>query len=335
MAVRNGSAFIDQALASLTDQEFTDFEIVLIDNGSSDHTGRIISKWINAEPRLRVFRLARPGLARSLNYAAAMARGGFLARLDSDDVALPSRLGLQYAMMQDRPALGLLGSFVELIDREGRVICERRLPVTDAELKHFLRSGNPFVHSTIMMRRDAYDYAGGYREGLRLCEDFDLWCRLAEVTELANLDRPLVRYRLHGSAMSFRQATRVALVDVCIIAAQQARLRGEPEPFDKGMPKLRQALTLLATPRAVFLYRVLKINTNAARLALEFGDRQQSRAFRRRGFRLLMTLPPGKAMWRGVWHIAASYFHPHSRRRRKILYAKLLTLLPPSRWRLN
>jgi glycosyltransferase involved in cell wall biosynthesis len=328
MAVRNGAAFIDEALASLAGQDFKDFEIVLVDNGSGDDTSRLVSRWVDDEPRLRAFRLDRPGLSRSLKYAAAMARAPFLARLDCDDIALPSRLGVQYAAMQNEPALGLLGSFVELIGGDGRTIRERQLPVSDREIKHILRSANPFVHSTIMMRRDAYARAGGYREGLRICEDFDLWCRMAEVTDLANLDVPLVRYRMHGDAMSFRQATRVALVDTCIVAAQYARRRGEPEPFDRGMPKLRQALALLHMPRAVVLYRVLKATTNAARLALDFGEREQSRHLRRRAFRLLTALPLGKATWRGIGHVAASYFRPHARRRRQMMYDRLLGLLP-------
>ncbi len=333
MAVRNGAVFLDRALASLAGQEFKNFEIVLIDNGSHDGTGAIISKWVDAEPRLRAYRLERPGLARSLTYAASMARALYLARLDSDDIALPSRLGAQYDIMQNRPALGLLGTFVELMDGDGRGIGERRLPVDDAELKRVLYSANPFVHSTVIMRRDAYDRAGGYREGLRLCEDFDLWCRMAEVTEIANLDRPLVRYRIHGAGMSFRQATRVALVDTCVIAARLARARGEPEPFDRGMPKLRGALSLLDTPRAVFQYRVLKVTTNAARLALEFGERDQSRNLRRRAYRLLITLPLSKATWRGAMHVAASYFRPNSRRRRQTLYAKMFEHLPLLPWR--
>jgi glycosyltransferase involved in cell wall biosynthesis len=326
MAVRNGARFLDDALASLADQEFRDFEIILVDNGSLDATSSIIKEWAKREPRLRSFRLERPGLARSLGFAVSMARAPFLARLDSDDVAMPSRLGVQYALMQERPSLGMLGTFVELIDSEGRRIGERRLPIADHELKLFLRSGNPFVHSTVMMRRDAYERAGGYRTGLRLCEDFDLWCRMAEVTELANLDAPLVRYRLHGAGMAFRQAIRVAVVDACIIAAQRARYRGDPEPFDRGVPNLRRALALLDIARGDFLYRALKTTTAAMRLALEFGEHDQARQLRRRAYRLLAALPPGKSMLGGAGHIVASYCRPHSRQRRQSFGARLLDI---------
>jgi hypothetical protein len=322
MAVRDGAAFLDNALTSLERQDFLDFEIVLVDNGSRDETARIIAAWVAREPRLKPFRLERPGLARSLIHAVSFARAPILARLDADDIAMPSRLRLQYAAMQRNPSTGLLGSSAEIINDLGQKIGERHLPTTDWELKEFLKSGNPFVHSSIMMRRDAYERAGGYRDGLRVCEDFDLWCRMAEVTGIANLDIPLVQYRLHRDGMSFRQATRIALTDTCIVAAQLARRSGKPEPFDRGMPKLRHALALLDMQRDEILYRALKATTGSARLALEFGQRARARDIRRRAYRLLLALPFGKATLSGVGHILASYFRRYSRRRRQALRAR-------------
>ena len=225
--------------------------------------------------------------------------------------------------MQTRPGLGLLGAFVEVIDRNGRKLRDRELPVGDTEIKEFLRSGNPFVHSAVMMRRDVFERVGGYREGLRLCEDFDLWCRLAEVTELANHAAPLVQYRQHAAGLSFRQATRLALVDTCIIAAQHARRYGEPEPFMRGCPTLRRALALLGIPRWAFQYRMLKVASNAARLAIEFGEYGLARQGRRRTWRLLFGLPMGWMSLRGAGHILAAHFRPYSRLRRQVMRARL------------
>jgi hypothetical protein len=323
MAVRNGAAYLDDALASLAAQDFADFEVVLVDNGSLDGTAGIVADWMRREPRIHCVLLERPGLARSLNHAAARARAPYLARLDADDICLPSRLGKQYSVMQARPRLGLLGSFVELIDADGRKLRDRDLPVGDATLQEFLRSGNPFVHSSVMIRRDVFERVGGYREGLRLCEDFDLWCRMAEITEIDNLAVPLVRYRQHPSSLSFRQSTRVALADTCIVAAREARQRGEPEPFVRGCPALRRALALLGVSRQAFQYRALKITTNAARLAIELGDRDLARQGRRRTWRLLLGLPVGRVMLHGAGHILSSYFRPYSRVRRKALRARL------------
>jgi hypothetical protein len=331
MAVRDGASFLGQALASLADQDFEDFEVILVDNGSRDRTVDIIADWAKRDPRLRPFRLERPGLSRSLRFAASHAHAPLLARLDSDDIALPSRFRLQHAAMEENRCLGLLGSAAEVVDSVGRKLGERRVPPTDAALRQFLKSGNPFVHSSIMMRRDAYERVGGYREGLRLCEDFDLWSRMAEVAEIANLDLPLVQYRLHGGGLSFRQTARIGLTDTCIIAAQHARRLGKPEPFDRGMPKLRAALDLIGTPRDEMVYRALKAATGSARLALEFGERAQSRQFRYRAYRLLLALPFGRPTLRGAGHILASYFRRYSRRRRQALRAKIAE----RRWRIG
>jgi hypothetical protein len=330
MAVRNGGPFLEEALASLAAQDFGDFEIIVVDNGSRDRTVDIIADWAKREPRLRSFRLERPGLARSLRYAASLAEASLLARLDCDDVALPSRFRAQYAVMERNPALGLLGSAVELIDVHGQKIGERQPPLADATIKRFLTEGNPFVHSSVMMRRDAYERAGGYRQGLRLSEDFDLWCRMAEVTEVGNVEVPLVQYRLHNGCLSFRQTTRMALTDTCIVAAQHARRRGEPEPFDRGMPKLRQALRLLGLRREEMLHRTLKAVTGSARLALDFGEHARSRRVRRRAYRLLFALPFGRTSLSGAGHILASYFRRYSRHRRQALRDRLFGLCLPS-----
>jgi hypothetical protein len=230
--------------------------------------------------------------------------------------------------MKNRPALGLLGSSVELIDAEGQRIGERRMAVADAELRHFLRSRNPFVHSTIMMRRDAYERAGGYRGGLRICEDFDLWCRMAEVSELANLAQPLVHYRIHGASISSRQPVRMLLADTCIVAAGQMRRLAKPEPFARGVPKLRAALAHLGIERPVFLYQVLKIISVAARLALEHNEQDLARRLRRRAFGLLLTMPFGTAMRRGVWRVFATYSRPNTRSRRWALLGGLINRRP-------
>src|SRR5687768_13836089 len=169
--VRNCAPYLDSALESLAAQTFRDFEIVIVDNGSSDGTDAVIAAWAKREPRLRAFRLERPGLSESLNYAASKARAPLLARLDGDDVAHPDRLALQVEAMRTRPSLGLLGSAAELIDSSGRYVGALDRPVTDAALRRFLETGCGFVHSSIMMRRAAFDAAGGYRKGLNRSEE--------------------------------------------------------------------------------------------------------------------------------------------------------------------
>src|SRR4051794_19184223 len=145
MAVRNGERFIDEAIASVLGQTLADLELVLVDNGSSDGTAARIAAWNRLDPRLRSFRLDRPGLARSLNYAAAQARASVLARLDADDIAEPRRLEVQLAALTADPALGAIGSNALLIDAQGRRVGEWRRPSGRNAIRAYLADGNPFV----------------------------------------------------------------------------------------------------------------------------------------------------------------------------------------------
>jgi glycosyltransferase involved in cell wall biosynthesis len=272
LAVRNGERFLDAALASLAAQSYPHFEIILVDNGSRDGSAAIAEHWRRREPRLRLFRQERPGLARSLNYAASQARAPLFARLDADDIALSHRFEVQQARMADNPALGLLGSYVALTDSRGRTVGTLRHPTADADIRRGLRAGCTFVHSTIMMRRSAFERAGGYRDGLRITEDFDLWSRMAEVAEVSNVPEILVHYRLHRQSMSSRLGTRMALAAACVVAAREARRQGEAEPFREGRPCFRVAQALLNVPRQDFIrqLRVQHLRQHFDQLYLDF-----------------------------------------------------------------
>lgn len=252
MAVRNGEDFLDQAIASIHSQSLRDLELIVVDNGSRDATLSILACWAERDPRIRVLQLARPGLARSLNFAASSARGPLYARLDADDIAEPGRLERQRAALIADETLGAIGSNASLIDRRGRHVGEVCRPVGRLAVRQFLGSGNPFVHSTMMFRRSLFEQVGGYRDGLRATEDLDLWLRMAEVGELDLLPERLVRYRVHLRSMMGRQRIRVALAETCARAAAVARRTGQEEPFASGRPQLRRALLLLGVDRRDF-----------------------------------------------------------------------------------
>jgi hypothetical protein len=249
MPVRDGAPFLSEAIASLAAQTFRDFEIVVIDNGSTDRTPELLRHWAAREPRVRWVRLEAPQLTRSLNLAAELARAPLLARLDADDVALPHRLERQVAAMAANPRIGLLGASVELIDRRGRRIGRTWPPCEDAAIRHAQRTSCVLAPSSTILRAELFRRVGGYRTGLNISEDFDLWSRLAEHCELAALPDPLVRFRVHGASVTARQPKRMALAALCVAAACEARRRGEAEPFRDGCPSLRRALPLLGLSR--------------------------------------------------------------------------------------
>lgn len=246
----NEQQFLGNAIESICRQTFEDFELVVVNNGSTDGTGQIIAEWSARDPRVRGLTLETASLHRSLREGVAFSRGAFIARLDADDVAASDRLQRQYEAMVRNPALGLLGTAAQVIGPNGKSLGLIEHRTTDEEIKRGLTHGGcPFVHSSVMMRRDVYLQAGGYRSGLNLAEDYDLWLRMAAITEMANLPEPLVNYRLHGDSLTVRRRTGLVLSGLCAAAAVVARQSGRPEPFSNGIPVLSKALPLLGLKR--------------------------------------------------------------------------------------
>jgi glycosyltransferase involved in cell wall biosynthesis len=208
LSIFNGEAFLDQAIASILAQTFTDFELVVVDDGSTDRTPEILKSL--SDPRLRVLTQPNAGLAVSLNRAIWRSRGRLIARMDADDVALPERFARQVAYLDSHPEVGVLGTGSEEITPAGRVVDRVVPPAEDAEIRRVLIRRNPFVHSSIMARREVIERMGGYNERLTVAQDYDLWMRAAALTRFANLPDPLVRRRLvPGQVSRVRDSDRL------------------------------------------------------------------------------------------------------------------------------
>ena len=192
--VHNGVPWVRDAVASVLAQTEGDLELIVIDDGSTDATPDLLAGV--HDPRLRVTRYARVGLTRSLNRALALATAPLVARLDADDRALPERLARQRAFLDAHPDVGLLGTGAREVDEAGREVAVIRPPADDAEIRRALIRRNPFVHSSVVMRRSVLAQTGGYDETLPVAQDYDLWMRMSRLTRLANLPEPLVVRRL-------------------------------------------------------------------------------------------------------------------------------------------
>jgi GT2 family glycosyltransferase len=191
MPVHNALPFLEEALKSISGQSFSEFELVLFDDGSTDGSSAMLRTWQRTDPRVRLFeskkRLGPVGSARA---AVAYSSAALIARMDADDVAHPDRLKQQIALIEKVPDLVLVGSLFQSIDREGRTV---RPPDYGRLLRHSRFA--PFPHSSVLFRREAYDRAGGYRDGTERWEDVDLYLRMAEVGRLGVIPEPLVAVR--------------------------------------------------------------------------------------------------------------------------------------------
>jgi glycosyltransferase involved in cell wall biosynthesis len=229
MPVRNGARWLRQAVDSVLNQEFRDFELVIIDDGSDDDTVGLLDRCAR-DDRVRVLRQPPQGIAAALNRGIAAARAPCLARLDADDVARPDRLARQLGFLERHDRVDLVGSAAQVIDEVGTVIGCVAPPTDSGKLARHLRRGNPIVHSSIMMRADAVRRVGGYRNAFGAAEDYDLWLRMAENAGIANLPERLVALRRHDASVSRRNAVRQAFSVRLAQRSAAARRTGASDP---------------------------------------------------------------------------------------------------------
>ena len=205
MAVHDGARWLREAVDSALGQTLDDLELIVVDDGSTDATAEILASY--GDRRLSVVRQPRAGLTRSLNRGLRVAAAPLVARLDADDVALPERLARQVAFLDAHPEVGVLGTGCREIGAGGEPRGVYAPPADDAAIRRALIRRNPFVHSSVVMRRRAVEEVGGYDETVAVAQDYELWLRLSRVTRLANLPEPLVLRRLAPDRVSVARDT--------------------------------------------------------------------------------------------------------------------------------
>jgi glycosyltransferase involved in cell wall biosynthesis len=204
MPVYNAEAYVGQAVDSLLGQTFTDFELIIINDGSTDGTADILEDRARRDPRVRLVSRPNTGYTKALNEALSLARGTYLARMDADDVSLPTRFEKQVAYLRGHPECVLVGSRILTIDPFGSPLYEPNHKLTHDEIEQQLLSGVGWaiVHPVSMMIREHVDALGGYRVSMEPSEDLDLFLRLAERGRIANLPEVLLHYRQHVKSVN-------------------------------------------------------------------------------------------------------------------------------------
>lgn len=218
MSVYNNAPYLREAIDSILNQTFTDFEFIIVDDCSTDETPTILNSY--SDPRLILLHNnVNRGLAASLNKGLTVSKGMFIARQDADDVSLPERLAKQMQYLSEYPHLALVGSAYIRVYEDGRPTQMVQMPLTDEIIRDRLLYDHCFWHGAVMLRRDCLEAVGGYDSQFRLAQDRDLWLRLAERYPLANLPEPLYKVRVHSASVSIskrlqqRQASRRAVLN--------------------------------------------------------------------------------------------------------------------------
>jgi glycosyltransferase involved in cell wall biosynthesis len=239
MPLYNGERFLAEAIDSILGQTFTDFEFVIIDDGSTDTSPAILADYASRDPRIRVVTQAKAGIVAALNRGLAECRTALVARMDADDISLPTRLERQVSFLAAHPRVAVVGTAFRLISEDGRPGTIVAHPVNAATIRKGLSHATMLGHPTVMMRRDAVVNGGGYREALRHAEDYDLWTRLSDGHELTNLSECLLSYRTHRGQVSWSQAEAQAMATLAVraLSAQRRRFGKETVSLPKTMDR--------------------------------------------------------------------------------------------------
>ena len=209
MPVYNAQRYLKEAVVSILDQTFRDFEFLIIDDGSSDRSLSILKRYAAQDARIRLSSKPNAGYAVRLNEMLYLARGDLIARMDADDVALPERFARQVEFLRCHPEVDVVGGAQEHIDSQGHLLFVQGEPEEHEELQELALTGVcPINHPSVMMRREAVLAVGGYRVEMMPAEDFDLWLRMGEHGRLANLTDVITRYRVHESSVSALMPSR-------------------------------------------------------------------------------------------------------------------------------
>jgi len=259
MAVHNSRPFLARAVESVLAQTYTDFEFIIIDDGSVDGSAQRLRAYAARDRRIRLVVQPNAGLTVSLNRGTGMARGDYIARMDGDDVCLPNRFEQQVRYLNQHDDCVLVGGQVRLIDESGQPVLDSEMPPEDEATgvaegltqmhwkieEALLQERWPLVHPAVMMRRVAVRAVGGYDERFVTNQDHDLFLKLADVGPLANIPEVVLKYRRHPEQVTTNSDGRDydSMLALKKIRRAAYRRRGRPLPEDlRWIAVLRAAL---------------------------------------------------------------------------------------------
>jgi glycosyltransferase involved in cell wall biosynthesis len=256
MPVYNGLPFLSASIESILRQSFTDFEFIILDDGSTDGSAEVLRQWAQKDPRIHLLATNRKsGLSGSSNLLASKAQAPLLARMDADDIAHPDRLRRQWEVIEGNSAIVLVGTLSDGIDSDGNQVRPR-------DRWRLLRRSPfpPFPHGSVMFRRSVFEDVGGYSEQCIGWEEHELFMRMSRKGRIVVIPDVLYSYRYHVDSATIEfspdQAAHIAeLRSRCIAELRagrdyQALLNGPPN----GRISQRAAMAALYTPAAMHLW---------------------------------------------------------------------------------
>lgn len=248
MPAYNAERCIAAAIESILKQTFSDFEFIIIDDGSTDRTLSIIQGYSQKDSRVIVLKNEKNlGICSALNRGLENARGIYLARMDADDWSYPERLKLQLDFLQDHPEVVIVGGTIEVCDQDLRVLNRRSYPLTDEEIRKKILQLNPFAHPATFYRLETAKKVGGYNPHLALVEDYDFYFRAGKLGEFRNLSQILLKLRTYQASISSQYISSQARLNL-YVRVKAASEYGYPTSWPDKFFFVLNLLGLLLVP---------------------------------------------------------------------------------------
>lgn len=214
MSAYNAEKYLNQAIESILNQTYDNFEFLIYNDGSTDKTAEIINSY--KDQRIIIVNQENIGLTKTLNLALKKATGEYIARMDADDISEPDRFQKQIDFFLKNPEISLCGGQAKMIDEAGQFSSNYQVPLSDKEIKKMILKHNPFIHSAIMFKKSILNTTKGYDESFRFAQDYELWTRVLEKFKTANLPDCLLKYRVHKKNITKSNNLTVRLIGIRI-----------------------------------------------------------------------------------------------------------------------
>ena len=217
MPVYNSAKYLPLAIESILDQTYSNFEFIIIDDGSTDASWDIIRRYSLKDKRIKAKRNpSNQGICRTLNRGLSQAKVGYIARMDSDDWSYPDRLEKQLAFMKSHPKVVICGGNIEVCDSNLKVKNYRNYPTSDKKIREKMLRLNPFAHPAVLFRMDAFHKTNGYNPDLSGVEDYDLYFRIGKYGKFANISEKVLKLRTHPDSISSRTISKQARLNLYV-----------------------------------------------------------------------------------------------------------------------
>lgn len=262
MPAHNAQKYLSTAIESILNQTFKKFELIIVNDASTDKTLQIIKSFAKKDSRIRIINnKKRLDIAGSLNKGISHAMSNIIARMDADDISLPNRLEVQYKLINNSKKIAVVGANIVVMDPQEKDISARSYPANSKDLKACFFKYSPFAHPVVMFRKKIFDEVGKYNPKYSPTEDLDLWFRIGRKHEFRSVPQLLLRYRLSEKSSSHSIIRDLEILVFKIRFDAITKYGYRPSAFDI-VYNLLQFATLWITPSKyrIKIYNLLRNN---------------------------------------------------------------------------